>query len=81
MPDTPPQFASGDPPSRVAKLDFVPEVSTDAAQAAVASDVAAFMAAVVGDAEWGALEARAAESADAVRGPPSSSIAVVVVHH
>lgn len=61
------QFATGDPPSRVQKLDFVPEIETDAAQAAVAYDTAAFMAAVLGEADWDPLETRAALSAESVQ--------------
>jgi len=61
------QFASGTPTSRVAKLDLEPEITEDAAHAAVAADSAAFMSALLDIVSWSSIESRAATSTAAMK--------------
>mmetsp|Transcript_3814 Transcript_3814/g.5919 ORF Transcript_3814/g.5919 Transcript_3814/m.5919 type:complete len:579 (+) Transcript_3814:59-1795(+) len=58
------QFASGTPPSLVKKRDLRAEVTEEEAHDAIASDVAAFLSAVIGntDESWAKVEARVKES-------------------
>eukprot|EP00605_Chrysophyceae_sp_TOSAG23-4_P002395 GSChrysophyteH1.ASY1.ANO1.2651.1 assembled CDS len=55
------QFASGTPPSEVVKRDLLPEISYEAAHAAVAADSAAFAAGILQN-DWSALDKRVSET-------------------
>ena len=62
------EVASGsEPPTFVAANDLRPEIDEAAAHGAIANDTVAFISAVLGLADWSALEARVASSADFVQ--------------